>query len=261
MLRSSAWNPTGKLSHWFQIAFQPCVSGVVFPAAICLVCTQQISHVAISRWLLLTFTPVLSTPISSNHCINILIILILIVFLCLGFFLLLLLLATVMGNVCSSLSSSPPCAVSMWTMAHHQVAAPWTPWPARAQASSCRLILSTASGESRSCTAPTATTTSRPSLCPETPPLPVTCECAPSPANLWPFIKMCYTKNSAYYDMVWTSIFQSRMFNFRLATQLWPWWNEIVLWSRLFLNLFNSISSHMPKLCGWHFAGVLILPL
>lgn len=103
--------------------------------------------------------------------------------------LLLLLLPTVMVNVRSSLSSFSSRAVSMWTMAHHQVAAPWTRWPARAQASSCRLILSTVSGESRSCTAPTVTTTSRPSLCPETPPLPATCECALSFAYLWPFIK------------------------------------------------------------------------
>ena len=73
--------------------------------------------------------------------------------------------------------SFSPYAVSMWTMARHQVAAPWTQWPARAQASSCRPILSTANGESRSSTAPTVTTTSPPSLCPETPPLPVTCEC------------------------------------------------------------------------------------
>lgn len=117
--------------------------------------------------------------------------LILNVFICLVF---LLLLATVMVNVCSSLSSFSSCAVSMWTMAHHLVAAPWTQWPARAQASSCRLILSTASGESRSCTAPTVTTTSRPSLCPETPPLPVTCECRLSFAYLWPFIKCTTTK-------------------------------------------------------------------
>lgn len=69
------------------------------------------------------------------------------------------------------------CTVSMWTMAHHQVAAPWTQWPAQAQASSCRPILSTANGESHFSTAPTVTMTSRPSLCPETPPLPVTCKC------------------------------------------------------------------------------------
>lgn len=106
-----------------------------------------------------------------------------------GGLLLLLLLATVMAHVGSSLSSFSSRAVSMWTMAHHQVAARWTQWPARAQASSCRLILSTASGGSRSCIAPTVTTTSRPSLCPETPPLPVTCECTLSFAYLWPFIK------------------------------------------------------------------------
>lgn len=115
-------------------------------------------------------------PIISVFFLNVVIIL-----------LLLLLLATLVIHVCTSLS--PLCAVSMWTMAHHQVAAPWTPWPARAQASSCRLILSTVSGESRSCTAPTATTTSRPSLCPETPPLPVTCECTVSFTYPWTFIK------------------------------------------------------------------------
>lgn len=85
--------------------------------------------------------------------------------------------------------SFSPYAVSMWTMARHQVAAPWTPWPARAQASSCRPILSTANGESRSCTAPTVTMTSHPSLCPGTPPLPVTCECMVSFAFTWTFIK------------------------------------------------------------------------
>lgn len=78
------------------------------------------------------------------------------------------------SDLCSFPSLSP---VSTWTMGRHQVEAPWTLWPARAQASSCRPILSTANEESRSCTAPTATMTSRPSLCPETPPLPVTCEC------------------------------------------------------------------------------------
>lgn len=113
------------------------------------------------------------------------------------------LLATVMVNVCSSLSFFSSCAVSMWTMAHHQVAAPWTQWPARAQASSCRLILSTASGESRSCTAPTVTTTSRPSLCPETPPLPVTCECALSFSYLWPSIK-CTTPK---FWLLWCGFF------------------------------------------------------
>lgn len=68
-------------------------------------------------------------------------------------------------------------AVSTWTMEHHQVAAPWTRWPVQDRASSCRPTLSTASGGSRSCTAQTATTTSLPSPCPETPPSPVTCEC------------------------------------------------------------------------------------
>ena len=62
-------------------------------------------------------------------------------------------------------------------MAHHQVEAPLTRWPAQAQASSYRPILSTANEESHSSTALTVTTTSPPSLCPETPPLQVTCEC------------------------------------------------------------------------------------
>lgn len=73
--------------------------------------------------------------------------------------------------------SFSPYAVLMWTMAHLQVAAPWTQWPAQARASSCRPTLSTAKGGSRSSIAPTVTMTSRPSLCPGTPPLPVTCEC------------------------------------------------------------------------------------
>lgn len=97
-----------------------------------------------------------------------------------------------------SLSFSP-YAVSMWTMARHQVAAPWTRWPARAQASSCRPILSTANGESRSSTAPTATTTSRPSLCRETPPSPVTCECMMSFAFPWNFI---WRKNNQMLPIV-----------------------------------------------------------
>lgn len=123
---------------------------------------------------------------------------------------------------------SPHCAVSMWTMAHHQVAAPWTPWPARAQASSCRLILSTVSGESRSCTAPTATTTSRPSLCPETPPLPVTCECTVFCFFYLPLNLHKRQSTKVLSVMIWFCLlfFQSPMFNFRFATQLWPWWEE-----------------------------------
>lgn len=85
--------------------------------------------------------------------------------------------------------SFSPYAVLMWTMARHQAVAPWTQWPARAQASSCRQILSTANGESRSSTAPTVTMTSHPSLCPETPPLPVTCESMVSFASTGAFIK------------------------------------------------------------------------
>lgn len=110
-----------------------------------------------------------------------------------------LVLFTIPVNVKCSFSDSDVCvflplcfspyAVLMWTMARHQVAAPWTPWPARAQASSCRPILSTANGESRSSTAQTVTTTSLPSLCPETPPLPVTCECMVSCASTSAFIK------------------------------------------------------------------------
>lgn len=219
-------------------------------------------HVAISRWLLLTSLSSYLYQLVWIIIWTFLIVSLYSLWMCLFVwgFLLLLLLATVMVNVSSSLSSFSLCAVSMWTMAHHQAAAPWTQWPARAQASSCRLILSTASGESRSCTAPTVTTTSRPSLCPETPPLPVTCECALSFAYLWPFIN-CTTPKCWLLWCGFVFFFQSLMFNFRLATQLWPWWKEIVLWSHLFLNLFNSISIHMPKLCGWHFTGVLILPL
>lgn len=68
------------------------------------------------------------------------------------------------------------CAVLMWTMAQHQVEAPWTRWPAQDQASSCRPTLSTASVESPFSTALTVTMTSHLSPCPETPPLPVTCK-------------------------------------------------------------------------------------
>lgn len=73
-------------------------------------------------------------------------------------------------------SFSPPYAVSMWTMARHQVEAPSIQWPAPARASSCRPTLFTANGESRSSTVRTATTTFPRSPCPETPPSPVTCE-------------------------------------------------------------------------------------
>lgn len=79
-------------------------------------------------------------------------------------------------------------AVLMWTMAHLQVAAHWTQWPAQAQASSCRPILFTANGGSRSSIVPTVTTTSRRSLCPGTPPLPVTCECMVSFIYLYSFV-------------------------------------------------------------------------
>lgn len=83
--------------------------------------------------------------------------------------------------------------VLMWTMERHQVAAHWTLWPVRARASFCRPTLSTANGESRFSTAPTATTTSHLSLCPETPPLPVICECIMSFASTFiNWILLCW---------------------------------------------------------------------
>lgn len=122
------------------------------------------------------------------------------------------------SDFCVLLSLSfSPYAVSMWTMARHQVAAPWTQWPARAQASSCRPILSTANGESRSSTAPTVTTTSRPSLCPETPPLPVTCECTVSFASTWTSIKYTQTlsieRAKLFFLPFWICVMAGHLFD------------------------------------------------
>lgn len=152
--------------------------------------------------------------------------------------------------------SFSPFAVSMWTMARHQVAAPWTQWPARAQASSCRPILSTANGESRSSTAPTVTTTSRLSLCPETPPLPVTCECMMSFASTQAFIK-CTQMLPVVLNAVYSTFFSLSLWICVMAAclsdqvlklpcwSLWPWW-EVCMTSSWLCSV-TAILSHIQS--------------
>lgn len=67
-----------------------------------------------------------------------------------------------------------PGYVLMWTMAHLRDGVPWIPWPAQDLGSFSKQTLSTVNAGSPSCTDLTAIMTSRQSLCPGTPPLPVT---------------------------------------------------------------------------------------